>query len=165
LRRFEEAAHYLQTARAVAADHEALPLLWRIDATLARLYRTQRRSLEAEQATAAVHATAEQLAAQLSDRSLRHALQQIVSRRLPEPKTPTPRQRLKQAAGGLTIRECEIAILVAQGQSNLAIADILTVTERTVESHVSNILAKLGFTNRSQIAAWAVANKLYNIDP
>jgi DNA-binding NarL/FixJ family response regulator len=165
LRRFEEAAHYLQAARTTAADHEALPLLWRIDATLARLYRTQRRSLEAEHATAAVHATAEQLAAQLPDRSLRHALQQIVSTRLPEPKTPTPRQRLKQAAGGLTSRECEVAMLVAQGQSNLAIADILTVTERTVESHVSNILAKLGFTNRSQIAAWAVANRLYNIDP
>lgn len=165
LRRSEEAAHYLQTAHAVAADHEALPLVWRIDAALARLYRSQRRSLEAEQATAAVHATIDQLSAQLPDELLRHALQQLARTRLPVPKAPTPRQRIKQAAGGLTARECEVAMLVAQGQSNLAIADILTVTERTIESHVSNILAKLGFTNRSQIAAWVVANGLYNIDP
>jgi DNA-binding NarL/FixJ family response regulator len=45
--------------------------------------------------------------------------------------------------------------LVAAGKSNAAIADDLVLSSRTVETHVTNILAKLGFSSRSQIAAWA----------
>ena len=41
-----------------------------------------------------------------------------------------------------------------------AIAEQLVVSERTVESHVTNILGKLGFTVRSQIAAWAATRGL-----
>ena len=58
------------------------------------------------------------------------------------------------------MREREVATLVAGGLANRAIADRLVVGERTVESHVTNILGKLGFTNRAQIAAWAVAHDL-----
>jgi len=54
----------------------------------------------------------------------------------------------------LTRREHEVARLVAEGKSNREIAESLVVTERTVEGHVSNILSKLGFRSRSQIAAW-----------
>ncbi|NTU78665.1 MAG: helix-turn-helix transcriptional regulator, partial [Chloroflexales bacterium] len=54
------------------------------------------------------------------------------------------------------------AQLVAQGHTNRAIAARLVVSERTVESHVSNILAKCGFTSRAQIAAWATAVGLAN---
>jgi hypothetical protein len=46
--------------------------------------------------------------------------------------------------------------LVAQGKSNRAIAAELVISERTTESHVTNILGKLGFSSRAQIAAWAV---------
>jgi len=60
--------------------------------------------------------------------------------------------------GGLTRREREIAVLVAQGLSNRHIAAASHITERTVESHVQHILDKLGFTNRTQIAAWVAAN-------
>ena len=58
--------------------------------------------------------------------------------------------------GGLTAREREVAILIAQGRTNGEIAAHLVVSERTVESHVSNILGKLGFTSRAQIAVWTV---------
>lgn len=44
--------------------------------------------------------------------------------------------------------------------SNREIADTLVVGERTVETHVSNILNKLGFNSRTQIAAWAVEKGL-----
>jgi DNA-binding CsgD family transcriptional regulator len=54
----------------------------------------------------------------------------------------------------LTRREREIAELVAQGMSNKAIAAALVISQRTAESHVEHILTKLGFTSRSQIAAW-----------
>ncbi|MCL4301428.1 MAG: tetratricopeptide repeat protein [Anaerolineae bacterium] len=73
---------------------------------------------------------------------------------------PLPRQVMKQQFGGLTAREREVAALIAQGQSNRAIAVALVITERTAERHVANILAKLGFTSRVQIAAWAVQKGL-----
>lgn len=57
----------------------------------------------------------------------------------------------------LTARERQVADLVAKGMSNGDIADKLVISQRTAEGHVQNILDKLGFTTRVQIAAW-VAN-------
>ncbi|MEU5852902.1 ATP-binding protein [Saccharopolyspora shandongensis] len=54
---------------------------------------------------------------------------------------------------GLTKREREVAALVAQGMSNKQIARALVISQRTAEAHVENILIKLGFASRSQIAA------------
>jgi predicted ATPase/DNA-binding NarL/FixJ family response regulator len=56
----------------------------------------------------------------------------------------------------LTLREREVAALIAQGKSNGEIADELVVGKRTVEKHIANILSKLGFTNRAQIVRWAI---------
>ena len=61
---------------------------------------------------------------------------------------------------GLTRRELEIAVMVAQGMSNRDMADRLVLSQRTVEGHVENIRSKLGFHSRTQIAAWAVERKL-----
>jgi DNA-binding NarL/FixJ family response regulator len=58
------------------------------------------------------------------------------------------------ADGGLTAREREIAVLIASGRSNKAIAGELVISPATVARHVANIMAKLGFRNRAQIAAW-----------
>ena len=55
----------------------------------------------------------------------------------------------------LSPRELEVARLVAQGLTNKQIGQTLYVSERTAENHVQHILTKLGFSNRSQIAAWA----------
>lgn len=74
--------------------------------------------------------------------------------------TPSPRQAAKEQFGGLTPREREVAELIAQGKSNREIAKMLVVSERTIEGHVSNILAKLEFTARTQIVAWAVQKGL-----
>ena len=78
---------------------------------------------------------------------------------LPSPPL-SPRRALKQQFGGLTSREREVARLVAQGKSNRAIADELIVGISTVEAHISHIFAKLGFSSRAQIAAWAVEKGL-----
>lgn len=56
----------------------------------------------------------------------------------------------------LTAREREIAALVSQGDTNSAIAAKLFISPRTVAGHVEHILAKLGFTSRTQIAAWVL---------
>ena len=55
---------------------------------------------------------------------------------------------------GLTARESEVAELVATGQTNREIAEMLVISEGTAEVHVKHILNKLGFRSRAQIAAW-----------
>ncbi|MGD2155905.1 MAG: response regulator transcription factor [Anaerolineales bacterium] len=60
----------------------------------------------------------------------------------------------------LTDREIDVLGLVAQGASNLQIADILCISINTVKSHLKNILAKLQLENRTQAAAYAVKSGL-----
>ncbi|MGY1742635.1 MULTISPECIES: ATP-binding protein [unclassified Blastococcus] len=60
--------------------------------------------------------------------------------------------RAARAADPLTAREREIATLVARGWTNRRIAEELVLSERTVESHVRNVLAKLGAANRTELA-------------
>ena len=54
----------------------------------------------------------------------------------------------------LTSREEQVAAAVASGLSNKAIATELSISPTTVARHVANISAKLGFSSRTQIAAW-----------
>jgi DNA-binding NarL/FixJ family response regulator len=56
----------------------------------------------------------------------------------------------------LTPREREVLALLARGRANKAIAFDLGVSERTVKTHVSNILGKLNLTDRTQAAVYAV---------
>jgi DNA-binding CsgD family transcriptional regulator len=56
----------------------------------------------------------------------------------------------------LTAREREVALLVADGLANRVIAERLAVSERTVETHVRNVLTKLGMANRTQVASWTL---------
>jgi len=63
-----------------------------------------------------------------------------------------------------TRREQEIAALVAQGLSNKQIAK-LVVSERTAEYHILNILNKLGFNSRTQIASWAATHQRVALTP
>ena len=76
-----------------------------------------------------------------------------------------PQSRLDRESyqpGGLTRREREVALLIAEGKSNREISDILVITERTVEGHVSNILSKLGLRSRTQVSIWVIENGLSN---
>jgi DNA-binding NarL/FixJ family response regulator len=70
------------------------------------------------------------------------------------------RQSEAEKFGGLTPREREVARFLSQGKSNREIAEGLFLSERTVENHVGNILTKLGFDSRAQIAVWAVEKGL-----
>ncbi|MCB0116414.1 MAG: response regulator transcription factor [Caldilineaceae bacterium] len=64
----------------------------------------------------------------------------------------------------LTEREVEVLRLVSRGLSNQEIADSLVVSERTVRTHVSNILSKLHLANRTQAALYALKEGLSRLD-
>jgi non-specific serine/threonine protein kinase len=95
------------------------------------------------------------------------ALNQAIEFALAPVKTaPTGAEESKQPRTGktedlLTPREREIATLVARGLTNREIAEQLVVSQRTTETHVQNILNKLGVSSRAEIAAWAVECGLY----
>ncbi|AQA11128.1 response regulator [Streptomyces malaysiensis] len=61
-----------------------------------------------------------------------------------------------QGRGSLTEREREVLALIADGRSNREIARALVLSEKTVKTHVSNILMKLDLSDRTQAALWAV---------
>jgi len=77
----------------------------------------------------------------------------------PEPASESTRAE-KEKFGGLTAREREVAVLIAQGKSNREIAEAMTVGVKTIETYVTRILNKLGFDSRVQIATWAVERGL-----
>ena len=128
---------------------------WRLHAALGELYRRQGRADDAAREHAAVRRIVEALAGatpdDLREGFLRAALAGIAP--------AASRREAREAHGGLTAREREVAALIAQGRSNREIAAALSVSERTVETHVSNILPKLGFATRAQIAAWDTARR------
>jgi DNA-binding CsgD family transcriptional regulator len=66
-----------------------------------------------------------------------------------------------ERTAALSPREAEVAKLVADGLTNRQIAGRLIISERTAQNHVQHILTKLGFTARSQIAAWSVRTNEY----
>jgi DNA-binding CsgD family transcriptional regulator len=64
------------------------------------------------------------------------------------------RTRSAQAAGGLTETERQVCRLVVTGATNKAIAAALTVSERTVETHLTHIYEKTGYRGRAALIAW-----------
>jgi NarL family two-component system response regulator LiaR len=70
----------------------------------------------------------------------------------------------RPASSGLTERELEVLRLIARGMSNKLIARELVVSEKTVKTHVSNILAKLHLADRTQAALYAVREGLAELD-
>ncbi|MDE5117066.1 MAG: response regulator transcription factor, partial [Trichodesmium sp. St2_bin2_1] len=59
----------------------------------------------------------------------------------------------------LTPTELKVVQLVAKGMANRDIAQIMEVSQRTIESHVSNMLGKTGLHNRTELARWAIESK------
>ena len=71
-------------------------------------------------------------------------------------------ERLRVGDVALSQRELDIIRGLADGHSNKAIAKELSITEATVKVHLKTVLRKLGATNRTQVAIWAVQHGLTN---
>jgi len=92
----------------------------------------------------------------------RPVLQPDIARKLVRDIQDQPGRPSDESA--LTEREVEILQQVALGSTNQEIADLLYLSERTVRTHITNILAKLGLTNRTQAALYALKQGIAHID-
>ncbi|HLJ81135.1 MAG TPA: LuxR C-terminal-related transcriptional regulator, partial [Ktedonobacterales bacterium] len=156
---WDEAEAALRDAQAAAREQGRCGLVWRSGVALGRLLHARQRKEEAEAAFASARDVIARIAQTVPDGTLRETFVQQAAALLPE-RTRSPRRMEAERYGGLTAREREVARLVARGMSNRNIAGDLVLSERTVETHVTNILLKLGFTSRAQIAAWAAERGL-----
>ena len=103
----------------------------------------------------------EEIASRLPEPDLRDDLLRRMLPMLPRAYRPSARQPSSAARpGGLTARESEVASMIAAGKTNREIAEALVLGERTIETHVSNILGKLELTSRREVARWATEHGL-----
>lgn len=155
----EEAIDTLVAAKEMASKLHARPVLWLIMADLGKIYSQFNQEQAASEEFAAARLLIRELAEGLAEIADCKNFLQTASKRIPSekrsPVRPTPKN-----PGKLTGREREIAALIAQGKSNLEIAQSLVLSKRTVETHITNILTKLDFSSRAQIAVWATRNEL-----
>jgi predicted ATPase/DNA-binding CsgD family transcriptional regulator len=156
LKRLNDAENELQAAEITASRQGAWGWLWRIHMARGKVRQVQSRQSEAKIEFNVARSIVNELAVNIEDQVLRDNFTDEVIVMLPSQQPVSARKADKEDFDGLTVREREVAALIAQGESNREIAETLVVSERTVESHVTNILAKLGFTRRARIAAWAV---------
>lgn len=160
LKRPEEAAAALEEARLGAEQRQAPSILWRIHRALGRAYHLLKREDQAQHEWSAARDIINRLAATVDETPLREYFIRAALSSFPQAKPVSQEALTSSIYGGLSAREREVAALVARGKSNREIATALVVSERTAEAHVSNILGKLGFTTRAQIAAWAIEKGL-----
>lgn len=156
LGRHDDAEASLRAAQRGAADRGQRLLHWRSHAALGRLYAARGRPADARAQFRAAWEIVAGVAATLADDQLREGFRAGAAALLPAEQARSGRRD----AGLLTAREREVVALVARGLSNREIAAALSIGERTVETHVGNVLAKLEFGSRAQIAAWASASGL-----
>ncbi|HLO27838.1 MAG TPA: AAA family ATPase [Anaerolineales bacterium] len=158
--RMQDAETELQGTLPVALRQGQRPMLWRLHADLGGVYRAMGRRTDAVREFSTARTIIQELANNVPDAALRdHFVKQTLAT-IPVAPALTTRRIAKKEFGGLTAREREIAVLVAQGKSNREIADELVISETTVERHIANIFSKLGFNSRTQIAVWTVEKGL-----
>ena len=127
-----------------------------VDSTFPETFRVQheRSASAASEALGAAAFTA------AVDRGRTMSIDGIVSYALDQKRpAPRPRTAAGDSAFPLTKRELEIARLIAEGLTSQQIAARLFVSERTVTTHVTNMLNKLGLSSRIQLASWVTASQ------
>ena len=154
---FQAARDQLGAAEKAAQELGNASYRWRLNTDLAQLLLQSGDRDAARVAASKATELVDALAERIPDGPLRA---NFVARAMTHLPAVLRRRPAREHVAVLTAREAEIAALIAQGLTNRQIADRHVVSVRTVETHVANALAKLGFTARSQLAAWAVERGL-----
>lgn len=160
LRSYDKAELLLTQAIETSRAADLRSQEWRAHEAYARVLRLRGRRDEADVQVQLAQSLVKEIAAPITDESLRRGFLERSFGQIPHSGVASSRRTDKRTFGGLTGREREVAGLIGEGLSNRAISDRLVVSERTVETYVSSILGKLGFTARTQIAAWAATRGL-----
>jgi DNA-binding CsgD family transcriptional regulator len=158
--RLDQATEALEGARRGAVARGLRPLLWQVHRCLGRVHARAKRTARAREEFMAARGMLATLATTIPDDVQREHFLAAALATLPPERAASPLRAARQSYGGLTRREREVAGLIARGGSNRAIATALFVSEGTVATHVSSILAKLEFSSRAQIAVWATERGL-----
>ncbi len=160
LKQWKQAGENLEQAKRGAEQRESLPLLWEIHSLLGWLYKEQKNMENAEREFASARQVLRTLEANIQEERLRADFIHAALKNLPQEGKVSRRQNEAKQFEGLTPREREVAHFLSLGKSNREIAAAMVLSERTVENHVGNILTKLHFTSRAQVAVWAVEKGL-----
>ncbi len=164
LSRLPEAEVELREALEVARQQARLPLVWRIHLRLAYVCHAMKRYAGTDRELASARSVVATLASKVPDEWLRAHFVRHAEELMDPLSKPSGRTALP-AFGWLTARERQVAALVAQGESNRAIADELVISVKTAERHVANIMSTLGLNSRAQIAVWAAEKGLVARNP
>jgi DNA-binding NarL/FixJ family response regulator len=160
LGRLGEAEAALRAAYQLASASRLVSVTWRLQSELATTLDAQWRAADADAARAEALSIVNDVARGLADAQLASEFLAAAHRAMGV--HARTRARLSRGRSGLTTREREVAMLIAAGCTNRTMAERLVLSERTIESHVSGILSKLGFSSRAQIATWATQERLVN---
>lgn len=165
--RLAEAEELIAPVKRNLVERGARPLLWRLLLVEADVLGKRRNEVGRRAALLEARSLAERLAqtiassestAPAEDVALREHFLSELERRIPI-REGGARLAAKEERGGLTAREFEIAEWVAKGASNREISQALVLSERTVETHLSNVYAILGLRGRAQLTAWMLARQ------
>jgi DNA-binding NarL/FixJ family response regulator len=141
-------------------------MIWQIDLALAALYQDQGQEAAARDALSSAQKQVDAIAGSVTDAGLRDQFIRYASSRMPDVDgmgsntADTVTSSEPHPPAGLTAREVEVLRLVAQGATNRDIASTLTISERTVNTHLTNIYNKIDAKNRTAAAAYALQRGL-----
>jgi DNA-binding CsgD family transcriptional regulator len=152
--RIKEVPEVLEAAKSGLLARQERALLWQVHALLGQVHTYLKQEKQARQEFIAASHVIHALKATIDDDYLREHFSRTAFKSLPREFSLAGLKTGVEKFLGLTEREYTVAALVAEGKTNREVAETLIVGERTVETHVSNILSKLDFTTRKQIAAW-----------
>ncbi|HEV2582441.1 MAG TPA: LuxR C-terminal-related transcriptional regulator, partial [Ktedonobacteraceae bacterium] len=160
LKRLEEAAAALESAKLGAEQRQTPPVLWRIHRSLGQVYRLLKREDGAQAEWSATREIINRLAATVDQPYLREHFIQAALQTLPPEKPLPSRRAAAEKYDGLTEREIDVLRFVAQGLTDAQVAERLVISPRTVHSHLNSIYSKLGITSRSAATRYAIEHDI-----
>ena len=160
LKRLEEAALVLEDAKLGAEQRQAPSVLWRVHGALGQVYHLLKREEQVQRECSASREIIAKLAETIDQTYLREHFVQAALQTLPSEKPLPSRRAMVEKSGGLTEREIEVLRAVAQGLTDIQVAEQLVISHRTVHSHLNSIYSKLGITSRSAATRYAIEHDL-----